>query len=519
MSKTTLSILSSLLLSTALAAPATAGSPQHAPGKHPGLPHYVLFDVGTFGGEFSNFFGPATRQLNSHGDAVGANNTSLPDPLDPLCFENCLVDHGFEWKNGGTNDLGALFGSSVAIGLNDKGLVAGLSQNGKIDNDTGIFELRAVAWKSGKIKDLGTLGGTQSSGGTGVNNLGQVAVQSTTADSNDAFIGVSQANCIWLPTTQRDCHDLDFGINALFLPVTTSTHGAVWSKEAGLKDAGTLGGPDSTITDINDSSQAVGWSYNSYNAGNSGVPDTRPFLWDNGTATDLGSLGGTFGEATLINQNGQVTGTSNLPGDTEVRPFIWDKANGMHDLGSLGGDYGHGDWINDLGDIVGFSRTTQGSIMGHAFYWHDGSLGDLGVIGDDPESEANVINNKGMIVGEDFDRDIGDLRGWISDQGSSLVDLNTLIRKPHGLYIIAGVNINDRNVIAANAVTQKGETHAVILVPENEFDMLAKMNAAVGNAPRHDEPAPVAPRSRKSHAQHPNCAAERRFRPAICNRG
>src|SRR2546423_12509321 len=75
MSKTALSILGSLLLSTALSAPATAGSAQHSRGKHPGLPHYVLFDVGTFGGEFSNFFGPATRQLNRRGEAVGADNT------------------------------------------------------------------------------------------------------------------------------------------------------------------------------------------------------------------------------------------------------------------------------------------------------------------------------------------------------------------------------------------------------------------------------------------------------------
>jgi probable HAF family extracellular repeat protein len=518
MNKTTKITLTSLLLTTALAVPALAGPPQQAPGKRPGLSsHYKLFDVGTFGGEFSNFFGPATRQLNRHADAVGANNTALPDPFDPICFDNCLVDHAFEWKNGGTNDLGALFGSSVAIGINDKGTAAGLSQNGKFDDDTGIFELRAVAWKGGKIKNLGTLGGTQSSGGTGVNNLGQVAVQSSTADTNDPYINVPQANCIWLPTTGRDCKDLDFGINALFLPVTTTTHGAVWSKNAGLTDAGTLGGPDSMVVDINDKGQAVGWSYNSYDAGSSGVPDTRPFLWQNGTATDLGSFGGTFGEATMINQNGQVTGTSNLPGDTEVRPFIWDSGQ-MTDLGSLGGDYGHGDWINDQGDVVGFSRTTPGSIMGHAFYYHNGSMADLGVIGNDPESEANDINNNGIIVGEDFDRNVGDLRGIVSDNGGEPVDLNTLISKPHGLYVVAATQINDRGVIAANAITAKGEEHAVILVPENNLDMLARMDAMLKKGPHQNDSLPAVAPSKRSPAQQ-RCVAGRRLQPAVCRRG
>jgi probable HAF family extracellular repeat protein len=275
------------------------------------------------------------------------------------------------------------------------------------------------------------------------------------------------------------------------------------------------------VVDINDSGRAVGWSYNSYEAGGSGVPDTRPFLWDTGSgmATDLGSFGGTFGEATMINKNGQVTGTSNLPGDTEVRPFIWDSVNNMHDLGNLGGDYGHGDWINDQGDVVGFSRTTPGSIMGHAFYYHNGTMEDLGVIGDDPESEANAINNNGIIVGEDFDRNAGDLRGIVSDNGGALVDLNTLIPKPHGLYVIAATQINDRGVIAANALTAKGEEHAVILVPEKDSDMIARMNAMARRNAQQSDSAPVAVPSKRSLAPKRGCIPGRRTQAAICRRG
>lgn len=511
-------ILTSLLLGAALAVPAAA-TPVH-PGKHPGLPHYVLFDVGSFGGGFSGTCGLACRIINSEGDVVGLDATSLPDPFDPDCFGDCHVDHAFVWKNGGTNDLGALhYGvSSQALGINEKGFSAGISQNGKIDQDTGSWELRAVAWtKGGKIKNLGTLGGTQSLGGPGVNISGQVPVQSATSDSSDPYVGVPQANCIWLPTTERDCPGLDFGINALFFPVTTATHGAVWSQDTGLQDTGTLTGPDSVVFDINDSGQAVGWSYASYTAGQSGVPDTRPFLWDNGKQVDLGSLGGTFGEATLINRNGQVTGTSNLAGDTDVRPFIWDQTNGMQDIGSLGGDYGHGDWINDLGDVVGFSRTTPGSIAGHAFYWHNKTLNDLPPLSGDPESEANAINNNGMIAGVDFDRNVGDLRGWVSDNGSAIIDVNTLIRKSHGLYVTAAVHIDDHGVIAANALTRKGDSHVVVLVPENDFDMLARMKAVTGNIPQEAGRAPTLSEIKHMHLR--SCADFGRFRPDRCRRG
>src|SRR6476619_6297002 len=113
MSKTTLSILGSLLLGTALAASASASQAKHTPGNGD-LPHYVLFDVGSFGGGFSGFCYPNCRQLNQKGAAVGINTTLLPDLLDPLCFIDCHVDPAFDWKNGGTNLLPSLQNGAYA---------------------------------------------------------------------------------------------------------------------------------------------------------------------------------------------------------------------------------------------------------------------------------------------------------------------------------------------------------------------------------------------------------------------
>ncbi len=478
MSKNTLSILT-LVLGGAFALPTLAASPQHAQGGvHPGLPHFVIKDVGSFGGGFGLYSNPGSRVLNSHGANVGINSTGKPDPFCPdWCFFDGYVDHAFEWKHGHTTDLGALADgvSSFALGINDKGLIVGISQTGSIDPGTGAPVVHATQWQDGTIRDLGSLGGSQSLA-TVVNHGGQIAAPSETGAS-DPYVNVPQANCLWLPSgAGTACNQFDFGTNMFLLPVTSQTHAALGTRQ-GLKDLGTLGGPDSAVIDINDSDQAVGWSYANYNAGTSGVPDTRPVLWDHGTITDMGSLGGTFGAAMLINKNGQATGVSNLPGDTTVHPFIWDKnSNTMQDIGSLGGWYSHPNWINDNGDVVGISSTADNTRR--AFYWHDGELDNLGTIGTDARSVAVSINNNRQIVGYTFGDDGSEIRGFISDQGGALVDINTLIRKPHGLNVLAAYYINDSGEVVGFALTQSGEIHPVVLIPENSLDRLTEKDGS-----------------------------------------
>ena len=59
----------------------------------------------------------------------------------------------------------------------------------------------------------------------------------------------------------------------------------------------------------------VGGSYVSFTPNPaSGIPTLDPFLWDNGTMTDLGNLGGTFNFAQCINNRGQIIGMSSSPG-------------------------------------------------------------------------------------------------------------------------------------------------------------------------------------------------------------
>lgn len=445
--------------SSALAATPAASDHYHD------IPRYRLVDVGSFGGTFGLFSNPGGKVLNRHGTAVGLNSTSAPDPFDPNCFFDCQVDRAFVRNHGVTTDLGALSNgvSSFPYGINDHGLIVGVSQNGAIDPLTGYPQTRGVVWRNGQIINLGTLGGSQSAANA-INRYGQIVGAALTTRP-DPFANVAQAACRWLPTIGPDCAAFDFAFNALFAPAATRTHAVLWINGA-IHDLGTLGGPDSTAAYINDRGQVAGWSYTSYKAGPSGVPAMHPFVWENGRMTDLGSLGGTIGAPSFLNERGQVVGVSNLAGDLILHPFLWSRAAGMHDLGTLGGTYAHPDWLNEAGNVVGYSTTADH--LGRAFYWHRGHMTNLGTLGTDEASEAFSINNHGLIVGQTFVRGGDDLNGFLSDNGGPLINLNSLVRAGSKLHVIAAVAINDRGEIAGSGRLPNGDIHPIVLIPLDE---------------------------------------------------
>jgi probable HAF family extracellular repeat protein len=419
--------------------------------------HYHLIDLGTFGGPTSYFSNGADGILNSRGTAVGWSDTSTPDPYPGFCFNpDCFVSHAFQWQSGVVNDLGVLPGgaSSASTWISPNGLVAGFSQNGEIDPlIPGLPEDHAVLWRKGGILDLGTLPGGYESQGYAVNSRGQVI--------GLALNGVPDPLSV-------------FGYQA---------RAFLWQKGA-MQDLGTLGGPDAIAFVLNEPGQVTGFSYISYTANSvatpcgANIPTTDPFLWDNGTMLDLGTLGGTCGIPSAINARGQVVGQSDLNGDLTFHPFVWTEPGPIQDLGTLGGDNGLTTWINDDGDIVG-DADRPGSQQHDAVLWSDGRMMDLGVLAGDSCSKAYYVNSHGQVVGTSESQTLCDIptgeHAFLWERGGPMMDLNTLVPPGSSLELTFAFAINDRGEIVGVGVPQgcsPGDVgvcgHAFVLAPCDE---------------------------------------------------
>jgi uncharacterized membrane protein len=120
------------LLAVAIVTPLAAQQPA---AKHH---QYKLIDIGTLGGPASYYSaaGVGSQILNNRGTVTGYGDTSTPDPYSPNCWdEDCYLGHAFRWHKGVLTDLGALPGgyNSAVSGVNERGWLAGFSQNGVID--------------------------------------------------------------------------------------------------------------------------------------------------------------------------------------------------------------------------------------------------------------------------------------------------------------------------------------------------------------------------------------------------
>jgi probable HAF family extracellular repeat protein len=421
--------------------------------------HYVVVDMGTFGGPNSFVYGPGESSgtldallLNQRGTATGAADTNVPELFCQT--SECLAIHAFSWKNGVLTDLGSLPGNnndSFPESINAKGDIAGWSFNG-LDAGTGLPLLEAVLWKDGAITDLGTLGGNQS-WANGINNRGEV-VGGALNGTLDPFAGA------W---------------SSLFFFDTTQIHAFRW-RNGVMKDLGTLGGPDSFAMFINQKGQIAGQSYTSSTpnapinifpcSSSSGVPTLDPFLWDGGKMHDLGSLGGTCGFPNYLNNRGQVVGQMNLAGDQTFHAFLWDQGS-LQDLGTLGGDTSYASWISEDGEAVG-RADLPGSQVHHAFLFKDHAMTDLGTPDGLACSTAESINSRHQVVGDSGVCFVGG-NGFLWEKGGPVVTLQSLVVPGSDITQVLGASfINDRGEIFAGGMLGDGDEHDIVLIPCDE---------------------------------------------------
>jgi probable HAF family extracellular repeat protein len=349
--------------------------------------------------------------------------------------------------------LGALGGTaSFASTDNNRGWVMGGA------NLPGNTTVHATLWVYGKMTDLGTLGGANSSVAWPIhNNNGKIAGISDTSIVDPLGEVWSCAAGFFPTSTGHTCQGFlweDHKMTALptlggnnGFAAGMNNHGQIagWAENTThdptcnspqvLQFEAVVYGPhqgqitelpplpgdlDGAATDINDFGQAVGISGICSNAVG-GATAAHAVLWENGVPQNIGNLGGVaWNTPTAINNEGVIVGFSDLPGDSAANPnyhaFMWTKSAGITDLGTLPGDsfsiaYG----INDKGQIVGQSISAGGT--SRAFIWENGVMTDLNTL--IPPSSlslvyANDINSSGVIVGAGYNSKSGDSPGFVA---------------------------------------------------------------------------------------------------------
>jgi probable HAF family extracellular repeat protein len=172
-------------------------------------------------------------------------------------------------------------------------------------------------------------------------------------------------------------------------PISSTRADSLYS----ITDLGVLRGnsSDISVTGLNDNGQVVGYAENT-----NGI--IRAFLWNGGTVTDLGTLGGPGASAFGINNAGQIVGQADVPGG-DAHAFIY--SNGiMTDLNLPGAGGIRAQGINQRGDVCGYFFPPGSAPYYHAFLYTAGVVVDLGPLpGGDTFSGAGGVNSSGQVIG------------------------------------------------------------------------------------------------------------------------
>jgi probable HAF family extracellular repeat protein len=257
-----------------------------------------IIDLGTFGGNES-----LANAVNARGQVVGLATNSISDSFNFYGFGTQM--HAFLWQKGVMQDLGTLGGpDSIAFWVNEVGQVAGISYIDSTPNPlTGLPAMHPFLWENGKMRDLGTIGGTQVFQLNALNERGQVVGSMTLADED--------ANHV---------------------------HPFLWDGKS-LLNLGTLGGDFGEANWLNDSGEVVGHADTSVACPGGAGPIGHAFVWKDGAMEDLGIVPGADplqggSAATSINSKTQIVGESASCDFSVDDAFLWEKGS-MVDLNSL----------------------------------------------------------------------------------------------------------------------------------------------------------------------------------------
>lgn len=337
------------------------------------------------------------------------------------------------------NSLGGTFAQGTSI--DEKNEIGGF---GTLPGDT---VMHALLWRARlKAKDLGTLGGPNSAiAWPNKNEHGIYAGIAETADDNPLGEPWSCALAVFFlaPPTGKICQ------------------GFRWQNGDMQALPPLPGGYNSFATGINDAGEIVGWAEDGVHEPTCNAPQVLQFeavVWEpNGDIRQLPPAKNDLdGAATAINDRGQVVGISGVCGNaiggaSAQHMLLWDRQKHTTDLGNLGGQYWHTPMdISQAGNVTGFSDLpgdSVGSPNFNAFFWSKKSgLQNLHTLPGDSLSEGLGINDRDQVVGVSFPSSHAFI--W---QNGTMTDLNTLVSGKSNLVLLAGQDINDSGVITGQA--------------------------------------------------------------------
>lgn len=308
-------------------------------------------------------------------------------------------------------DMGTLGGKySEAFSINDRGEVVGhaLTPDG---------DMHAFLYQGGALFDMNTLGGTDSSAYV-ITNSGIMIGNSRTADG-------------------------------YFHPFLSALNSPLFD----------LGAPEffSTALNVNNIGHVVGFKQATDEHGQF---HKRAFIFRDGRMIDLGTFGGKEGEASAINDAGQVVGHLYTEYHDGAKRAVLVNGDKTTSLGTLGGADTTAVAINNAGQIVGYSQTAGGEPR--AFLYIGRRIRSLGTLPGGTQSLAYGINDDGQVVGAS-DTAAGSLRAFIYTKGM-MQDLNQLIAPDTGWILTEARDINQAGQIVGTGIIN-GQQHAFLLSP------------------------------------------------------
>jgi probable HAF family extracellular repeat protein len=225
-------------------------------------------------------------------------------------------------------------------------------------------------------------------------------------------------------------------ITAFSLGMAVTNAGPIYT----LADLGTLGGSSTMAAGINDQGQAVG-------SATTMVGYMHAFSSFGSGLTDLTANPSAQGQASGINNAGQIAGTQYLGG--QAYATVW--SDGAANIIGSAGSYAVA--INSAGEVAGMLVNNG---QGTAFVAQNGTVIDLGTFAGGSWSAAYGLNDAGQAAGYGMTAN-GSFRAFIWTPGQGYTALGTF-----GGASSYAMAINNSGAATGNAQTSSGFSHAFL---------------------------------------------------------